>query len=415
MKKEYKILIIIAVAYATLVALYIAKFDFNLSATIELSENHLAQYSGEIPPGIVVHESDGFDGQYYYMMALNPTLENLHVGANFLQRILYPVLVKILSLNYAPVFPAVFIMVNLASILCSSWALMRLLKKYNANLNLVYLWAFNVGFLLSITRNLTEPLMICFIALMVLSFEKGKHWQASIFLSLALLARELAITVYAAMLLYFLIKLDFKKVLIYALSIIPLSIWEIILIYKTGIIPLVLSSYALSRLPTGLFDYSKKIFPNAQHYVIKPLADATASSLAAQPSSAIQAGAGFNVFNYLKNINKIFSPLPILLFVIAQFFIMVRDFWKEKKISKYFILLLSQVALIALLKKNLFFAEIDAAGRYALPLFFFSILYFAENGKKYSKILAGLIILSSLLYFAQRFILPKGNFWITFG
>lgn len=411
MKIEYKILIIIAVVYVALLALFVSKFDFNLSATIELSEQHLGRYDGEIPPGIIVHKTDGFDGQYYYMMALNPTLEKVHIGPNFFQRILYPVLVKIISFNYPPLFPIVFILINLASILISSYVLLLLLKKYNANLNLAFLWAFNVGFLISITRNLTEPLMVCFIALMVYFFEKEKHWHASLFLAFAILTRELALPIYVAMLLYFLIKLDFKRLFIYTLSIIPFSIWELVLIYKTGVFPLILSSYALSRIPAGFLDYFYKFLPNVNHYVVDPL---TSSPATGPATGALSSGA--SLFNYFRIVNKIFSPFPILLFTAVQFFILVINFLKEKKITKYSILLLSQLALIMLLQKNLLFEhEIDAVGRYALPLFFFSILYFAERGKKYNIILAGLMILSSGLYFIQRFIIPKGKFWTTFG
>lgn len=382
MKKEYKILIIIGLVYICLLLMFISKFNFNPSATIELSENYFNIYGGKIPSGIIVHESNGFDGQYYYAMSLNPTLEKTHLPTNFLQRITYPLLARILSLNIISFLPVVFILINLASILTSCFVLMRLLKKYNASLNLVFLWAFNVGFLISITRNLTEPLMLCFISLMVYFFEENKHYFSAIFLALAILTRELALPIYAALLLYFLIKKDAKNFFIYALAIAPFAIWEILLMQKMGTLPLILSSYAISKTPTGFWGYFKGL---AQ----------------AQPSS-------------LQNANAMFSPLPVILFAILQFFIMIFYFIKDRKITKYTLLLLSQIALLAMLQKSLFFEEIDAVGRYALPMFFFSILYFAERGKKYNKILAGLMILSSALYFVQRFIFPKGKFWTTF-
>jgi len=391
-KKEHKILIIIGIIYLAFLLLFISKFNFNPSATIELSENHLMQYDGKIPSGVVIHKTDGFDGQYYYMMVLNPSLEKIHIAPNFLQRILYPALAKILSLNITALLPIVFILINLASVLISSYVLLVLLKKYNANLNLVYLWAFNVGFLISITRNLTEPLMMCFIALMIYFFEKENHYWAASCLALALLTRELAITVYAAMLLYFLIKKDFRKLALYSFSIVPFLIWETVLMYKIGAIALISSSYAITRLPFGILNNFFNLFPNISHYIIK------------NPEFSS---------NYLRGINSIFSPLPILLFTIVQAIISATSALKEKKITVHSILLLSQIALIGLLQKNLFFQEIDCVGRYALVLFFFSILYFAKRGEKYSKILTVLLILSSALYFIQRFILPKGDFWIS--
>lgn len=398
MTKEYKILIIIAIVYIAVLLLFVSKFDFNLSATIGLSENHLAQYGGQIPTGIIVHKDDGFDGQYYYMMALNPTLGKIHIAPNFLQRILYPFLARILSFNFLPLLPIVFILINLASILISSYVLLLLLKKYNANLNLIFLWAFNVGFLISITRNLTEPLMMCLIALTIYFLEEDKHYFSASCLALAMLSRELALVIYAALLLYFLIKKDFKNLLIYTTSIVPFTVWEVVLILKTGTIPLILSSRALLKLPIGFLNYFKKLLPNINYWVVQPLHTNTSYS-----SADIQ------------NINKIFSPLPILLFVLMQSVILVIYFLKDKKITKYGLLLLSQLALILFLRQKIFLGgEIDAVGRYALPMIFFSILYFAERGKKYNKLLSMLLIASSAFYFIQRFILPKGEFWITF-
>jgi hypothetical protein len=92
---------------------------------------------------------------------------------------------------------------------------------------------------------------------------------------------------------------------------------------------------------------------------------------------------------------------------------MLRDLIKEKTITKYMVLSASQIALILLLQKSLFYEEVDAIGRYALGMFLFSILYSSEKNKKYNRLLIILIVLSSVLYFIQRAIIPKGGFWIT--
>ena len=400
-KKEFKILLIIGVVYIALILLFISKFNFNLSSTIELSKNHIMEYTGKIPPGTILHKNNGFDGQYYYMIALNPSLEKIHTSPNFLQRVFYPMLAKVLALNITSLLPLSFIVINLASILISSYVLMLLLKKYNANINLVYLWALNVGFLISITRNLTEPLMVCFIVLMIYFIEKGNHYLAATSLALAILTRELALTIYAAVLLYFLIKIDFKKFALYFISIIPFSIWEYYIYLKTGYLALFVSAGAVSFLPKGILGYFIGVLPNINYYIVKPVV---------APEEHIASSNYF--FTYLQDINKIFSPLPILIFTIILAAILIINFLKERKFTLYTILLLSQVTLIAILQGDLFFKEVDTVGRYSLPMFFLSILYFGERGKKYNRILAVLLILSSVLYFIQRFILPKGGFLI---
>ena len=395
MKKEYKNLIIITIFYLIYVILFIGKFNFNPSATIELSQNHLHQFTGTFPDNLIIHNSDGFDGQYYYMMSLDFSFNNLKIGANFIQRIIYPFLAFLLSLGVKKLLPISFLLINFACILLSSCILMKLLKKYNASLNLVFLWALNVGFLISITRNLTEPLMILFIITSIYFYEYKKHYLASLFLALSILTRELALTFYVGFLLFFLIKKDFKKFLIYFLAIVPFAIWQIILFYKIGFFPILLSFQALG-IPIGILNYLQYI----------------PQQVTSNPAITLNLTSN-NFFNILKNLNSILSPIPVVLFFIVQLFILIKIFIKHKKITLYTILLLSQLALLALLHKSLFWLEIDAIGRYALGMYLFSILYFVEKKKKYNILLLLSILLSSVLYFIQRAIIPKGGFYIT--
>jgi predicted membrane-bound dolichyl-phosphate-mannose-protein mannosyltransferase len=108
---------------------------------------------------------------------------------------------------------------------------------------------------------------------MVYCLEQERHWTAALALSLAMITRELAITVYAAVLLFYLIKKDFKKVLIYSISIIPFALWEYLLFIKFGCIFLRNSSLALSVIPGGSIGYATEITRNFESYILNAAAN----------------------------------------------------------------------------------------------------------------------------------------------
>lgn len=407
MKKEYRNLLIIGIFFIVFVILFISKFDYNLSSTIELSDQNLGAFKGNLPHGLVVQiNSTGFDGQYYYMMALNPTLEKIDISPHFFQRIIYPLLALILSFGIVSLIPFTLLFINYVSIILSSYIFMLLLKKYKANLNLVFFWAFNVGFLICIIRDLTTPLMILFVVAAIYFMEKQKHFISIVFLVLAILTRELALPIYAALLLYFFIKSDFKKIGLYSLAIIPFLIWEIILIFKTGTIPLLITFSSLTKPFISVFDYFFGTPSSIHSYIVLPILSQGQSVLS---------------LDYLRPVHELFSPMPVLIFCFIQLIILIIVFFKDKKITKYTLLLLSQLAMIFSFKGQFFSnLEIDGIGRYAVPMFLFSIIYYVEKKEEYNRLLRGLSVILivlflfiSIIYFINKIIIFQMPYYIT--
>jgi hypothetical protein len=421
MKKEYKILIIIGIVYFVFLLLYISKFGFNSSSTIELSKDHLASFDGDIPSGIVVETNNGFDGQFYYMMALNPTLEKIHdIGVHFFQRITYPILTIIFSFGIKSLYPATMLLINYFSVIISCYLLLLMLKKSRANLNLVYIFAFNVGFLVTIIRNLTEPLMVVFSVAAIYYLYEEKHLPSIIFFALAILTRELVLPLYAAVLLYFLINKKFKEAALYLTAIIPFLGWEFILFLKTNTIPLLMSFQSISRPIEGILNYFMKTQKNVEIYIKQPLLASTQniSSGSGVPLSTQSRGLTLNDF---KLINKAFSPLPLAINSVVQSIMVVAIYIKNKKITKNSLFLFSQIALIFSLRGYFFLnLEIDSVGRYAILMFFFLVLFYAEEKENFGKYLKFLFavcviltITSSLLYFIQKIIFFHPTYYIT--
>src|SRR3984893_1910126 len=101
-----------------------------------LINHHHALYYVHIGPRFVLHDPDakaGYDGQFYYQIARDP----LH-AAPFLdkpayryQRIVYPLLVAILSVGQAKLIPYMLLLVNFVSIVLGTEVFARLLIKKN--------------------------------------------------------------------------------------------------------------------------------------------------------------------------------------------------------------------------------------------------------------------------------------------
>ncbi len=402
MKKETRNLWVIAAGYLVFLLLFLSHFEFNPSATINLSDRHLGNYAAPLPANLIVHHNDGFDGQNYYFMALNPSFSNIRgVAPNFLQRILYPISARVLSFSYEPLLPIALLSINFAAALLSCLLLMRLLRNHGADENLVFIWAFSVGVLLSLSCNLTELMMMCLVLSSVYFFEKDSHWLATLSLAGALLARESSITLVAAFVFFFLIHLKIKRGLQYALAIVPFVLWQIFFAFRFGTVPFYRTPQALS-LPHFLTGHDV----SGPGFVSMSMSNA--AGLRDIP------GAATSLFETLSRINQTISPWPLLAFIAVMLCIAVRDLWKERRLSLYTVLIFSQLAFMFLITPKIMLNEgVEATGRYVLCLYTISFLYFAERGRRFSRILAFLLIGSSAAYFLQRAVVPKESYTVT--
>jgi hypothetical protein len=142
--------------------------------------------------------SNGYDGQFYYLLALNPFSSvpalpgaHLDVPAYRAQRILYPLLVWALSLGGRPALvPIMLVIVNLVAIVGIGAVGALFTRQHGVAPLWGSLLAFYPGLLVSLAGDLAEPLaLLC--ALGGLLCARRRHWGwAALLLSLAALARE---------------------------------------------------------------------------------------------------------------------------------------------------------------------------------------------------------------------------------
>lgn len=184
----------------------------------------------------------GYDGQFYYYIALDPfhawqLLDN--VGRY--QRILYPVFVRCLSFGILPLIPYLMVAVNLAFVAVGTESLARLLKLHQLNPWYSIGYAFHIGTLVCLRRDLAEPIMCAFVLAAIYLIEtRGVTPLASLLLSLGLFTKEPAILFVVPYLLWCLIAAGqgkTKAATLAALTILPYSLFQLFLFYRFGSLP----------------------------------------------------------------------------------------------------------------------------------------------------------------------------------
>lgn len=376
-EKIFQILIIAGIFYVVYILLFLSKFNFNPSATIEFSENFIHAYVRNhraLPSGLVVQvNSEGYDGQLYYLSAMNifrgGTSPPFYQYTR--QRILYPLLAYISAFGNTFLIPWTLLLINFFSVLWGTYIFILILDKYQADLHLAYLFAFNVGFLICIVRDLCEPLFILLVLLSILHLERQQYKMSSILLALAVLAKEITLMIICPLLLYFLIKHKFREMVIYLFPLAIFLIWQVILFIMSGKFP-VAESMSYAKFPViGIIEYLRSLrFPGG-------------------------------IMNY--------SGLSLLIFAAIQLHVL----FKSKRTMTIYSILLWFHIFFVLCMDAIHFPLLDAWGRYAVPLFLFSICHSAQRKEKYNILLILLMILMSVWYFGEKIVRWRVEYFVT--
>jgi hypothetical protein len=184
----------------------------------------------------------GFDGQFYYYIALDPfnAWQVLDTVARY-QRILYPLIVRSLSFGILPLIPYLMVAVNLAFVAIGTEFLARFLKLHQINPWYSIGYAFYIGQLVCLRRDLPEPIMCAFVLAAIYIVEtRGLTPLAGLFFSLALFTKETAMLFIAPYLLWLLVSIrqsKIKAVTFATMIILPYSLFQLLLFYRFGLVP----------------------------------------------------------------------------------------------------------------------------------------------------------------------------------
>jgi hypothetical protein len=144
----------------------------------------------------------GYDGQFVYYIARSPDpsqiIRYLDVPAYRYQRILLPVLSRILVLGNVQLIPWVLIMLGILSQAVGTWAVGELMHGWGVSRWYALIYGLWVGFLLALIVDLPEPLAYALVALGWLARTKEKKVLSALLFSLALFAKEVTMLFVAA-------------------------------------------------------------------------------------------------------------------------------------------------------------------------------------------------------------------------
>lgn len=134
----------------------------------------------------------GYDGQFAYQIARDPVggWRYLDVPAYRYQRILYPVLARVLALGNATLLPWALILINLAALSGGTALTEAILVESGANRWYALTYGLYIGLLMPVRLDLTEPLAYLLVQAGVLTFARGRPWSSAVWFMLAALTRE---------------------------------------------------------------------------------------------------------------------------------------------------------------------------------------------------------------------------------
>lgn len=229
---------------ALLVALLYAAF---LIPLIHARDNDVSRFvvaggpgvdAHAVPPGLTVRSDiAGYDGTMFYRLALNPfTREETAYGIKLdnpayrQQRIGYPLLTWLITFGRPRLIPWALLIINHMGVIAIAWLGDVLAAHFGAHAAWGVLFAMYPGFLMTISRDLSEIVACAFILAAALAFLKERPYLGATLLTFAILTRETAVIVAIALLL--------RRKWIASVPLAIYAVWQAALALQWGVTPL---------------------------------------------------------------------------------------------------------------------------------------------------------------------------------
>jgi hypothetical protein len=192
-------LLIPAALYFLLLVAQILKHDYDISHFVQAGDFFVNP--AQAPANLsILHNSLGYDGQFYYRLAITPfTNERTAFGVTLdtpyyrQQRIGYPLLAWLFSLGRPGLVPFALVLVNYVCLCLMGW----LGGVYAQSINRHALWGvvfpLYPGFILVLMRDLTEITELFFLLAAFVCMHLNLRRRTILFLALAVLTKETAL------------------------------------------------------------------------------------------------------------------------------------------------------------------------------------------------------------------------------
>jgi hypothetical protein len=235
-------LLIPAALYFLFMVAQILKHDYDMSYFVQAGDFFVNPV--QAPPNLsILRNSFGYDGQFYYRLAITPftnertafgvTLDSPHYRQ---QRIGYPLITWLFSLGRPDLVPFTLVLVNYVGLCLMGW----LGGTYAQSINRHALWGIVFplypGFIFVAMRDLTEITELCFILATFTCIRLNLQRRAIIFLVFAVLTKETALLTAIALLISPRVDKWYHifKPRLYLLPIFLFGIWQGWLYYQWG-------------------------------------------------------------------------------------------------------------------------------------------------------------------------------------
>jgi hypothetical protein len=197
-------LLIVAVVLALVIGSHLGAYGGRLTGFIQFGSNFAG--ATHPPAGALITSPLGYDGQFFYVQALDPlllhdsTVSSLHAGgAGFrMQRVAYPALAFLVAAGQPGAIPFALLAVNVLVLL----ALTAGFAIYAHRRGWSTMWAVAIallpGMLLATARDLSDPLATASVLAGLLAWRSGRRWPAALALTVAVLTREVMMVLVVA-------------------------------------------------------------------------------------------------------------------------------------------------------------------------------------------------------------------------
>lgn len=152
-----------------------------------------AHTSSKIGPQLGSQSRVGYDGQYYFAVAVDPAHAHDYMdgkAAYVYGRPMLPLVAGVLGGGSVRVVPYTMLAVDLFAVLAATLAVALWLRGRGRSPWWSVLFALYPGYVLTVFRDLTEPLAFAFVAVAMLALQRERTWLSAALFALALLTRE---------------------------------------------------------------------------------------------------------------------------------------------------------------------------------------------------------------------------------
>ena len=165
------------------------------------------RYSQGDPNGTI-----GYDGQFVYQIALDPleAVPYIDIPAYRYQRILYPLIARLVSLGQPAIIPWALIWLNILALTIGTYIMGLILARQRLSRWYAVTVGVFAGQLVSLRLDVNEPFSLTFALLAIYAFEIERTRLGAIFLALSVLSKETALAFVGGYLIYFALKKDWR-------------------------------------------------------------------------------------------------------------------------------------------------------------------------------------------------------------